>query len=96
MDPVTLELDLCSDDFTADELVKGKDVTSNELFGPDGPLFLPPGMATATVHDPEGPGGGNPVIRIRFAHEEDAEAWHEDYYLPLMEDAGLDYDALVR
>jgi hypothetical protein len=96
MDTITLEMDLLYEDFTSDELVRGKDVTSNHLFQPDGPLFLPPGLAKATVHDPEGPGGGNPVIRIQFSHEEDAETWYEDFYLPLMEDAGLDYDQLVR
>jgi len=96
MDTVTLEMDLCYEDFTPAELVRGKDVTSNYLFQPDGPLFLPPGLATATIHDPEGPGGGNPVIRIRFYHEEDAEAWYEEYYLPTMDGAGLDYDQLVR
>lgn len=72
----TLQIDICDEFF----LAKGKEITRNgqdvtALFTSDDCA-----PAKATVVELEGPGGGNPLVELRFRTEAQAREWHLQNY----------------
>lgn len=74
MEKVILTLDISHDDmFDGHELKIGQDVTQN--FAHD--IARP---TKATITNPTGPGGGNPIVELEFIDEDQAWEWWINNY----------------